>query len=57
MTSARSRVNTGNDVSQLLLIVSDGRGIFLEGTEVSIFKLCLHTAICLADFAGCNKLS
>jgi hypothetical protein len=34
MTSARSRVNMGNDVSQLLLIVSDGRGIFLEGIEV-----------------------
>lgn len=35
MTSARSRANAGNDVSQLLLIVSDGRGIFLEGVEVS----------------------
>ncbi|XP_028395044.1 midasin-like isoform X2 [Dendronephthya gigantea] len=32
MTSARSRIK-GNDVSQLLLIVSDGRGIFLEGVE------------------------
>lgn len=39
MTSARSRVNAGNDVSQLLLIVSDGRGIFLEGVEVTFNRI------------------
>ncbi|XP_046844513.1 midasin-like isoform X2 [Xenia sp. Carnegie-2017] len=33
MTSARFNANTKNPVSQLLLVVSDGRGIFLEGVE------------------------
>jgi len=31
----RQRSVSSNAVSQLLLIVSDGRGIFLEGKEVS----------------------
>ena len=37
MMSARSRLNTGGasnmETSQLLLVVSDGRGLFLEGME------------------------
>ena len=40
MVSAHSRLQVSprmrRDTSQLLLIVSDGRGIFLEGMEVSI---------------------
>ena len=39
MVSAHSRLQVSprmrRDTSQLLLIVSDGRGIFLEGMEVS----------------------
>ena len=39
MVSAQSRLQVSpqmrRDTSQLLLIVSDGRGIFLEGMEVS----------------------
>ena len=39
MLSAHSRLQASprmrRDTSQLLLIVSDGRGIFLEGMEVS----------------------
>ena len=36
MLSARSRLQTGSshiETSQLLLVVSDGRGLFLEGME------------------------
>jgi len=47
MVSAHSRLQVSpqmrRDTSQLLLIVSDGRGIFLEGMEVSnIFDSSLY---------------
>ena len=35
----RKHANSSAQVSQLLLIVSDGRGIFLEGKEVQYFLL------------------
>ena len=47
MMQERSNILKGSsnriDTSQLLLIVSDGRGIFLEGKEV--FEIRLHSVI------------
>ena len=49
MVSARSRMQgsaaPGHEVSQLLLVVSDGRGIFLEGMEASLSHLCEHETL------------
>ena len=41
LNDSKSRQRSGSNVSvsQLLLIVSDGRGIFLEGKEVSFILL------------------
>lgn len=40
MLTSRSRLQSGprsgSDTSQLLLVVSDGRGVFLEGMEVRL---------------------